>query len=417
MQATGPDPKRFGLWLDKRVTGPAVRPIRSKTSRSTRASRSVRAARRFRSGRTTATRPASSACVCSRIPTSTTKAAKAWDAERYYTDPSYYDSKNLVKPYRVGMSCGFCHVGPSPVNPPADPDNPKWANLSSIVGAQYFWIDRIFDWNPDDAATSSSSCSTRRGPGTLDTSLISADNINNPRTMNAVYLVAAPGRRQATVGQGDARGRRARQQAVQRLRAGRQPARRRTFRRRRPCWTPQVLKDGSDSVGVLGALNRVYLNIGTFSEEWLLHFQPLDRRQDRHADPDQRRAQELRVLRGDRGADVRDGRLPAARRQPATTSRRARAARSTSPNDAALLTRGKVVFAETCARCHSSKLPPPPVPGLDPGRLRRQGLPELLEPLLGLDQDRRIQAEDARDRARARTSSTATTCRPTCGSR
>src|SRR5204862_529334 len=37
-------------------------------------------------------------------------------------------------------------------------------------------------------------------------------------------------------------------------------------------WTPRVLKDGSDSVGALGALNRVYLNIGLFSEEWLLHF-------------------------------------------------------------------------------------------------------------------------------------------------
>ena len=40
-------------------------------------------------------------------------------------------------------------------------------------------------------------------------------------------------------------------------------------------WTPHVLKDGSDSVGALGALNRVFLNIGLFSEEWLLHFKPL----------------------------------------------------------------------------------------------------------------------------------------------
>ena len=37
-------------------------------------------------------------------------------------------------------------------------------------------------------------------------------------------------------------------------------------------WTPRVLKDGSDSVGALGALNRVYINIGLFSEEWLPHF-------------------------------------------------------------------------------------------------------------------------------------------------
>ena len=39
--------------------------------------------------------------------------------------------------------------------------------------------------------------------------------------------------------------------------------------------TPHVLKDGADSVGLLGALNRVYLNIGLFSEEWLLHFNPV----------------------------------------------------------------------------------------------------------------------------------------------
>src|SRR5438045_6259384 len=40
-------------------------------------------------------------------------------------------------------------------------------------------------------------------------------------------------------------------------------------------WTPRVLKDGSDSVGVLGALNRVYVNIGLFSEEWVRHFTPI----------------------------------------------------------------------------------------------------------------------------------------------
>jgi len=48
------------------------------------------------------------------------------------------------------MSCGFCHVGPNPLKPPQDPDNPKWDNLSSNVGAQYFWIDRIFIWENDN---------------------------------------------------------------------------------------------------------------------------------------------------------------------------------------------------------------------------------------------------------------------------
>jgi len=63
-------------------------------------------------------------------------------------------------------------------------------------------------------------------------------------------------------------------------------------------WTPRVLKDGSDSVGALGALNRVYLNIGTFSEEWLLQLQRPGRRQARHADHHRGLAQQFRVLQG-----------------------------------------------------------------------------------------------------------------------
>jgi hypothetical protein len=35
---------------------------------------------------------------------------------------------------------------------------------------------------------------------------------------------------------------------------------------------PHILKDGADSVGVMGALSRVYINIGTFHQEWVKHF-------------------------------------------------------------------------------------------------------------------------------------------------
>src|SRR5207253_1963291 len=87
-----------------------------------------------------------------------------------------------------GMSCGFCHVGPSPVKPPTDPENPQWANLNSNPGAQYFWVDRVFFWDKDDASFAFQLFHTSL-PGTLDTSFISTDYINNPRTMNAVYNV------------------------------------------------------------------------------------------------------------------------------------------------------------------------------------------------------------------------------------
>ena len=56
------------------------------------------------------------------------------------------------------------------------------------MGAQYFWIDRIFDWDGDQQNFVYQLFHTSR-PGTLDTSLVSSDNINNPRSMNAVYLL------------------------------------------------------------------------------------------------------------------------------------------------------------------------------------------------------------------------------------
>src|SRR6266581_8041144 len=56
------------------------------------------------------------------------------------------------------------------------------------LGSQYFWVDRIFFWDRDEANFIYQLFHTSL-PGTLDTSLVSTDYINNPRTMNAVYSV------------------------------------------------------------------------------------------------------------------------------------------------------------------------------------------------------------------------------------
>ena len=61
--------------------------------------------------------------------------------------------------------------------------------------------------------------------------------------------------------------------------------------------------------------------------------------------------------------------------------------------DKALLTRGKVVFAETCARCHSSKAPSPAA-GLDPP-VSRRGHARVF-----LTKDQRPVGESAEDRRR-----------------
>jgi len=180
---TGPDPNRYGLWLDTRDPGCPADPFENETKYP-----GVKIGARGKNIPVGSYYGYATGIVGLRLfpnPDFDEAAAKKWDAKNYYTDPSYYNNKNLIRPYRVAMSCAFCHVGPNPIKPPDDPENPKWGNLSSNVGAQYFWIDRIFAWASDPTSFPVQLFRTSR-PGTLDTSLVSSDNINNPRTMNAV---------------------------------------------------------------------------------------------------------------------------------------------------------------------------------------------------------------------------------------
>ena len=188
VKATGPDPKRYGLWLDQRSPDCPPEPFENEQKYP-----GVKIGSRGTSVATGSYYGYATGIVGLRLfpnPNFDEKAAKNWDPVRYYSDPKYYLSKDLVKPYRVGMSCAFCHVGPNPLKPPPDPENPRWEHLSSNVGAQYFWWDRVFDWRgkTNEASFLHQALHTSL-PGTLDTSLVSTDNINNPRTMNAVYLL------------------------------------------------------------------------------------------------------------------------------------------------------------------------------------------------------------------------------------
>lgn len=350
VKAIAPDPARFGLWLDKRRPGCAPDPFEDEQKYP-----GVRVGARGK------TLPAGSyygyetGILGLRLfpnPEFNEAAQKRWDPLRYYKDPRYFNDKGLVRPYRVGMSCGFCHLGPNPLRPPADPNNPQWENLSSNVGAQYLHVDRVFYWSGDQTNFVYQVFHTSR-PGTSDTSLIASDNINNPRTMNAIYLLGprlAQARRwgQETLSGGSLNNRQI-------------PA---YFNPPVSVWAPHILKDGADSVGALGALNRVYLNIGTFSEQLLLHFNPLVGGKPESA---------IAV------ADARNHSAYFAATEAQTPSVAAFFLKTTAaqhleeapggdrylPKDETVLTRGKVAFAERCARCHSSKLPQP-APGLDP---------------------------------------------------
>jgi len=360
-RATGPDPNRYGLWLDVRdpVCGPDPFANAEKY-------KGVEIGARGRTVPVGSYYGEPSGVVGLRLfpnPDFNEAARKAWDSERYYREPEYYESRSLVRPYRIGMSCGFCHVGPNPVKPPPDPENPRWEHLSSNVGAQYFWWDRIFDWKGSTNAGSFLYQGLHTSlPGTLDTSLVSTDNINNPRTMNAVYLLGPRMGLAKRWGKETLAGGGLDNRQFNDFVPATDPLAQ-FFSPPSTTWTPRVLKDGSDSVGALGALNRVYLNIGLFSEEWLLHFRPIIG------------GQEITPIKI---ADAKKNSVYWQATELQTPNMAGFFLASTDPHylkdapggngylteDAESLRRGKLVFADRCARCHSSKQPPLPA-GLD----------------------------------------------------
>lgn len=267
-------------------------------------------------------------------------ARKKWNAQRFYNDPAYYADPGLVRPYRVGMACGFCHVGPHPLHPPADPEHPGWENLSAIIGAQYLKPGRIF-MLPHQESNFFFQVVNSMPPGTVDTSILATDNINNPRTMNAIYSL----------------GTRLKIAATESLAGGNLdlPGTQPTMP------IPHVLKDGADSVGAIGALARVYVSIGVFHREWLKHFNLLFGGKPQTPFPialARRNSPHFRATL-DRLPDVAAFLIAAGRPQPLAE---APGGMDYLRDSETTVAQGRKVFAENCAGCHVSynKMPRPP---------------------------------------------------------
>ena len=360
-KGTSPDPEHYGLWLDRRSKDCPPDPFENESKYP-----GVKLGARGKNMPVGSYYGIGSGVVGLRLfpnPEFDEAAARRWDPVRYYTDPNYYNDKKLVRPYRVGMTCGFCHVGPNPVRPPADPTHPQWSELSSNVGAQYFWVDRIFSYQADPKSFPYQIFHTSL-PGTLDTSLISTDSINNPRSMNAVYSL--PSRLAAAQRWGKeaiAGSEKDNKQFNDYFKDG--PLTK-FFKSPDIVYTSKILKDGSDSVGALGALNRVYLNIGLFSEEWTTHFRPL---------VGGKKITPIEISVANKNSaywEATEQQTPyMAEFFLASTGphllRDAPGGGAYLTANQATLVRGKTVFAERCARCHSSKIPELPA-SADPGK-------------------------------------------------
>jgi hypothetical protein len=263
-----------------------------------------------------------------------------WNVGRYYSDTAYYNSKTLERPYMVGMACAFCHVGPHPLHPPSDPERPEWANLSTNIGSQYFRTAAVFAGGLDQTNLVYQILRAMRD-GTLDTSFLPSDNILNPSTMNAIFEVngrvaAAVRNRPESVGV-----------TTLALHDG-QPVVRSV---------PHILKDGADNIGLLGALARVYINIGEYHEQWLTNHQILIGGRAQTPFPIAG-AQRKSIYW--RSTEDRVGNLAAffLRAAGPMHLKDALGGDGYLTKDTALLRKGKLAFADRCAGCHSSKQPP-----------------------------------------------------------
>lgn len=249
-----------------------------------------------------------------------------WDVTKYLNDPA-----TVEPPYLIGMTCGFCHVGMSPLHPPADVENPQWHNMDPAIGNQYFREGTLFGlklpkddfrWHVADTQPA----------GTSDTSRFATDHIFNPNAINSIVHLGDRPWHEERMADGSRR------------------------------MVHHILKDGADSIGTAGASLRVYVNIGMCSDYWTTLHDPIRgtkltqqpfRIDLARKDCDDWQATEARMA----GAEAFLKTLGPARLRDAPGGA------SLITSDAAVLQRGARVFAAQCARCHSSKQPPESVTG------------------------------------------------------
>lgn len=261
-------------------------------------------------------------------------AAARWSAEKYYRDPAYYKDRNLTRPYLVGMTCGFCHVAFNPERTPRDPKNPQWSELASTIGNQYLRASRVFGAGVGQDSFAMQVLQSW-APGTIDTSFLATDHLNNPSAINPIS--ALPARlaiaHEEDVGSGNMHFPGEQQRMA----------------------VPHILKDGADSVGIIGALSRVYVSIGEYSEEWL---------RDHDALVGARAQRPFSVARAQQGSIYWQAtatklddmaRFLVLMRPPALANAVDGATQLTASREE--LQYGAEIFAEHCASCHSSKQP------------------------------------------------------------
>ncbi len=296
-----------------------------------------------------------------------------WSTEEYIRG-----GRHLEPPYKIGMACVFCHVSFNPLNPPLDPAEPKWENLTSTFGNQYLREGLAFASGQKESSIVLQYLQSQE-PGTSETSRFPSDSINNPTNINAILRLLE----------------RLKETHVENITPAQATMIKSMYKNaglkldnftgalggtdEHPTLkVPHILTDGSDSLGVLTASVRVYVNEGLMHKDWYsswpinifdlksswkADFQPkeFDILGKERQDPDgpwmqtERRMPNMATfLMSYDSFPLRDAKDV---QSPGSDSLKNGKAYLTE--DEITLNEGKTVFAENCASCHSSKRPNP----------------------------------------------------------
>jgi mono/diheme cytochrome c family protein len=285
---------------------------------------------------------------------------KKWNAEEYLKN-----GKHMEPPYRVGMSCVFCHISFNPINPPKNPAEPTWDNLTSTMGNQYLREGLAFG-NTVAHNSIVYQYMASQEPGTSETSRFPTDSINNPTNINSIFRlldrlkethVEKISKDQATMIKSMYQNAGLKLDNITGALGGTDE--------NPTLKVPHILTDGSDSMGVLMASVRVYVNEGLMQKQWY------------DAWPVNPFNITRSILRGFKPSEFdiihkwrKDPNSPwmqTERRMPNMATflmsydsfalKDAPTGKTYLKDDSSLLKRGKIVFAENCASCHSSKTP------------------------------------------------------------
>jgi hypothetical protein len=295
---------------------------------------------------------------------------KRFDAKKWSIDKYIADASSVEPPYLVGMACTVCHTAFNPNRPPKNPAEPKWENLDSHIGSQYFREGMLFGYDMPKESFAWHYLHSQ-SPGTSDTTRFPTDFINGPILINSIYRLNT--RLKLAREERISPEQKVMMQSINKHvglpendsigGTAAEP----TFR------SPRVLSTGADSMGLVIAATRVYVNEGSGYKDWFSTWavNPFDLKGSMERGFKQKEYDILGKIRKDPNSPwmQTEARMPNMALYLSThdgfplkdaieaEGKGGKNGKDYLTTDADVLRKGKIVFADHCARCHSSKKP------------------------------------------------------------